>query len=148
MVDPTADRVWVDRMPYRRTLAGMLLASVAGLVLATATGPLAPVLAVVAVAQLLCGIGPSLYGVNQQTFRQALVPPGLVARANATWRFLVYGTQALGALLGGALGSAIGLRATLVVSSALMLFGTAIACASPLRSLRELPTSGAEAGPV
>ncbi|WP_143653148.1 hypothetical protein [Streptosporangium subroseum] len=49
------------------------------------------------------------------------------------------GTQPLGALLGGVLGSVLSLRVTLVIGSGVMLLGTAIAYASPLRSLRELP---------
>jgi MFS family permease len=119
--------------PGRAFIAGMLLAATAGLVLATVAGPLAPMLVVVVAAQLLRGAGPSLYGINQQTFRQTLIAPDLLSRANATWRFLVYGTQSLGALLGGLLGSTLGLRATLVVSSGVMLIGTVIACVSPLR---------------
>ncbi|NJP97257.1 MFS transporter [Nonomuraea sp. FMUSA5-5] len=106
--------------------------------LAAAAGPFALVVAVVVLAQLLRGAGPSLYGVNQQTFRQALIPAELLSRANATWRFLAYGGQSLGALAGGAAAAALGLRATLVVTSCVMLAGTAIGAASPLRSLRRL----------
>ncbi|MEU4831605.1 MFS transporter [Streptosporangium sp. NPDC023615] len=120
-------------------VAGMSLAAVAGPVLATAGGPLTLTLAILVVAQVLRGTGPSLYGVNQQTLRQALIAPALLSRVNATWRFLVYGTQPLGALLGGLLGSVLGLRATLVVGGGVMLAGVAVALASPLRSLRELP---------
>ncbi|WP_346113775.1 MFS transporter [Nonomuraea maheshkhaliensis] len=120
-------------------IAGMGLASAAGLVLAAAAGPFAVTLAVLVVSQVLRGSGPSLFGVNQQTLRQALIAPELLSRANATWRFLAYGGQALGALLGGAAGTALGPRATLVVTSCLMLAGTALGLASPLRSLRELP---------
>lgn len=123
----------------RAFIAGMFLAAGAGLVLAAAAGPVLLALAILVVAQVLRGAGPSLYGVNQQTFRQALIAPALLSRANATWRFLVYGTQASGALLGGLLGSTLNLRATLVISSGAMLLGTAIAAVSPLRSLRELP---------
>ncbi|MEV4804454.1 hypothetical protein AB0K18_31010 [Nonomuraea sp. NPDC049421] len=83
-------------------------------------------------------MGPSLYGVNQQTLRQTLIPAELLSRANATWRFLAYGGQSLGALAGGAAGAAFGLKATLVVSSCLMLAGTAIGFASPVRRLREV----------
>lgn len=113
---------------------GMLLASVGGFALAVATGPL-----VLAAAQCLRGAAHSLYGVNQQTFRQSLVPDRLLARVNATWRFLIYGGMSFGALLGGLLGTVLGLRLTLVVTSCVMLLGTGIAWASPLRSLRELP---------
>jgi MFS family permease len=120
-------------------IAGMFLAAIAGLVFAAATGPLLLALLIVALAQILRGTGPSIYGISQQTFRQALIAPALLARVNATWRFLVYGTQPLGALLGGLLGATLNLRATLIISSGAMLLGTTIAMFSPLRSLRELP---------
>ena len=126
-------------------ITGMFLTATAGIVLAAAAGPLPLALVVLAVAQILRGWGPSLFGVNQQTFRQALTAPALLPRANATWRFLVYGVQAIGALLGGVLGSTLNLRATLIVGSAVMLAGTAIAYLSPLRSLRELPGQHAKA---
>ncbi|HEY3610761.1 MAG TPA: MFS transporter [Pseudonocardiaceae bacterium] len=126
-------------------ITGMFLAATAGLVLAAATGPVPIALVVLAIAQILRGCGPSLFGVNQQTFRQALTAPTLLSRANATWRFLVYGVQAIGALLGGLLGSTLNLRATLIVGSGVMLAGTAIAYLSPLRSLRELPAGHARA---
>ena len=128
--------------PGRAFIAGMLLASTAGLALAGAAGPPWASLALLSLAQLLRGAGPSLYGINQQTFRQTLIAPHLLSRANATWRFLVFGSQAAGALLGGLAGSMLGLRATLLLSSAAMLGGTALAGASPLRSLRELPPPG------
>jgi hypothetical protein len=121
-------------------ITGMLLASSGGLVLAVASRPLPLALVILVIAQALRGAGPALYGVNQQTFRQALIPPIALSRANATWRFLVYGMQPIGALLGGLAGSALNLRATLIISSAVMLLGTAIAYASPLRTLRELPS--------
>jgi MFS family permease len=124
--------------PGRAGISGMLLASSAGLVLAAA-GPLA----LVVVAQLLRGAAPSIFGVNQQTLRQMLVPPERLAQVNASWRFLVFGFQSLGALVGGLLASAAGLRSTLVATSCLMLTGMAISIASPLRSLRSMPVPGA-----
>ncbi|KAB8176784.1 MFS transporter [Microbispora catharanthi] len=135
VVDPVTRRIG----PGRCFVTGMLIAAVAGLVLAAAGSLVALTLVILAVAQLLRGAGPSLYGVNQQTLRQTLIAPALLSRANATWRFLVSGMQPLGALLGGLLGSLFSLRATLVISSGVMLLGTAIAYASPLRSLREIP---------
>jgi MFS family permease len=120
-------------------ITGMLLASSGGLVLAAASRPLWLALVILVIAQALRGAGPALFGVNQQTFRQALIPPAALSRANATWRFLVYGMQSIGAILGGFTGSALSLRATLIISSATMLLGVIVAYASPLRTLRELP---------
>lgn len=131
---------WVTRRlgPGPTFIAGMAFASVSGLVLAAATGPFLVAFAILVLAQFLRGIGPSLYGINQQTFRQALIPAELLSRVNATWRFFAFGGQAIGALLGGAAGAALGFRATLVVSSCLMLAGTAVALVSPVRGLRDL----------
>jgi MFS family permease len=88
------------------------------------------------VGQLLSGLGFALYGVPQRTLRQALVPEHLLGRVNATWRRLVIGGQTVGALLGGILGTGLGLRPTLVISSAGMLVGFARAARSQLRSFR------------
>ncbi|MFC0542217.1 MFS transporter [Kutzneria chonburiensis] len=114
LVTPTVTR----RLgPGRTFVLGMLVSSLAGFVLVV--GP-------ALLSQVFRGVGPSLYGVNQQTFRQTLVAPDQVSRVNAGWRFLVYGTQPVGALLGGLSGT-LDLRVTLVVSTALMLAGTALA---------------------
>jgi MFS family permease len=118
--------------PGRAHITGMLFTSLAGLALAVTGWP------TLALAQVLRGAGSSIFGVNQQTIRQARIGPETLARANATWRFFIFGLQSLGALAGGALGTVLGLRATLIVTSFLMLTGTAIAFLSPLRSLRSL----------
>ncbi|MEQ4207039.1 MFS transporter [Actinopolymorpha sp. B9G3] len=120
-------------------IAGGLIASTAGLVLATATGPLPLVLGIVLIGQVFAGGGPLLYAVNQRTIRQSLVAPEMLTRINATWRFLVFGAQPVGALLGGVAGGALGLRSTMVVASVGMLTGVAVAVMSPLRTLRTLP---------
>ena len=129
--------------PGRAFIAGMFLASTAGVVLAGAFRPLPLALTVLIFAQLLRGAGPSIYSVHQQTFRQSLLAPEVLSRANGSWRFLVYGMQVFGALLGGVLGSALGLRETLLISSAVMLSGVAIAYSSPLRTLQSLPAEPA-----
>lgn len=120
-------------------IVGMALSSLAGLVMASAAGPMLLALAIVIVAQLLHGWGPTLYGINQQTIRQVLIGPEFLTRAQASWRFLVYGMQPVGALLGGFLATAVGFRVTLVAGSLIMMIGTAVALLSPLRTLRQLP---------
>jgi MFS family permease len=120
-------------------ILGVLCAGAAGLVLAAARGPFWLVFTVIAAGQVLRGIGPSLYSINQQTLRQALTAPEMLSRINATWRFLVFGMQPIGALIGGFLGGAIGLRNTLIVGGIGTLAGAALALVSPLLKFRRLP---------
>ena len=120
-------------------ITGQILASLAGLFLAAARGPLTVVMLFVVVGQLVGGLGVPLYAVPQRTLRQALVPDQVLGRANATWRFLVFGAQPLGALLGGAIGATVGLRTALVVGSVGTLLAVAWATRSPLRLLRQIP---------
>lgn len=65
---------------------------------------------------LLVGAGAVAYNVNQLSLRQALCPLRLQGRMNATVRFAVWGTMPLGALVGSALGTGIGVRPTLWVA--------------------------------
>jgi len=97
-------------------------------------------LVLLAVAQIAMWMGTVVYNITQVSFRQGLCPPALLGRMNATMRFLVWGTMPLGALLGGVLGSTIGVRETLLVVAV----GEALAFLpvflSPLRRMRELPS--------
>jgi MFS family permease len=61
-----------------------------------------------------CGVG---WNINQVSLRQAITPPRMQGRMNATMRFIVWGTMPIGAIVGGILGSTIGLQATIVVGA-------------------------------
>jgi Na+/melibiose symporter-like transporter len=102
----------------RAYVTGQLLASFSGLALAAGLTPLA------FVSQLLTGLGMPLYGVPQRTLRQSLVPPALLPQTTATWRTLVIGGQTAGALTSGVLATTIGLRPTLILTTAGMLTAT------------------------
>jgi MFS family permease len=72
------------------------------------------------VALLVIGIaagelGQIIYAITNVSLRQRLCPDALLGRVNATMRFLIMGSFPLGALLGGVLGEAIGLRETMWV---------------------------------
>jgi MFS family permease len=90
-------------------------------------------------AAILQGFAVVVYNIIQVSYRQAICPPRLQGRMNSVMRFIVWGTIPIGALVGGALGTWVGLRETIVVG--------AIGCGlsflwilfSPQRHLREMP---------
>jgi MFS family permease len=95
----------------------------------------------VAACWAVVGFSVVVYNITQVSFRQGLCPERLLGRMNATIRFLVWGTMPLGGLLGGVLGSTIGVRPTMWVGAIGMALAFLPAFLSPLRTMRELPTS-------
>ncbi|MEO5966251.1 MAG: MFS transporter [Candidatus Limnocylindrales bacterium] len=61
-----------------------------------------------------CGVG---WNINQVSLRQAITQPRMQGKMNATMRFIVWGTMPIGSILGGALGSLIGLHATIIIGA-------------------------------
>lgn len=81
-----------------------------------------------------------IYNTAQVAYRQAICPPELLGRMNASVRWLVWGSLPLGALFGGALGTWIGLRAALTVCVLGTWAASLFVIFSPLRRLRDVPT--------
>jgi predicted MFS family arabinose efflux permease len=75
----------------------------------------------------------------QVSLRQRVCPPELQGRVSATMSFVSWGAAPLGSLLGGVLGTAFGLHATLWVAGLATLAGTAFLYFSPFRTLRSVP---------
>ncbi|MBO0839461.1 MAG: MFS transporter [Sciscionella sp.] len=97
------------------------------------------------VGSLVFGIGVVVYNVAQVSFRQAICPDRLLGRMNATVRFVVWGTMPVGALLGGALGTWIGVHTTLWVAAIGAALSPLFVTLSPLRTLRDIPTDQPDA---
>ncbi|WP_086828290.1 MFS transporter [Allokutzneria sp. NRRL B-24872] len=95
----------------------------------------------VMIAWFALGYGAIVYNVAQVSFRQAICPDRLLGRMNASVRFVVFGTQPLGALAGGAVGEVIGVRPTLWITATGMALAVSWVLASPLRRMRDLPVS-------
>jgi MFS family permease len=89
--------------------------------------------------------GGQVCAVNVLTTRQLLSPEPLLGRVNASFRFAGLGVSPLGALLGGVLGAAVGLRAALLVAVGGMLLAPLIVAVSPVRRLRDLPAQAGTA---
>ncbi|MER7766852.1 MFS transporter [Kitasatospora sp. NPDC096140] len=88
--------------------------------------------------------GIPVFDITVISFRQMVTPDHLLGRVNATVRTLARGSLPLGALIGGALGSALGLRTTILVAAVGLLLPAVILFLSPVRSVRQLDGLAAE----
>ena len=118
-------------------ILGAFVSGVAFLPLTFVQGDLA--IAEVSALMFVLLFGMLVYNVNQVSYRQALVPLRLQGRLYASMRTIVWGTLPLGALFGGFLGDAVGLREAILVN----VIGGAVAflwvLLSPVRIVREMP---------
>jgi MFS family permease len=112
------------------------LSGLGGLTIALVDGDGLGTLPMLTAAQLLLMLGVPVYNINQLSLRQAMTPAAVRGRVNATMRCLVWGTMPLGALAGGVLGEAIGVRPTIALAALGMMLASAWVVASPVRRLR------------
>jgi MFS family permease len=85
-------------------------------------------------SQILRNSGLTVFSINQISLRQAITPPDLLGRVNATRRALVFGIIPLGSLLGGFLGTVVDMPSTIVVSLAIEALALVAVTVSPLRA--------------
>ena len=74
------------------------------------------------------------------SLRQSLLPLSMLGRVGATFRAVGGGAAVVGALAGGLLGQALGLREALILAIGGLLIGPLLGGLSPLRSVRGMPT--------
>ena len=132
------------RVTHRFGLGPTILATA---VLSVATGFLTPLAfgpPLVAASFLMAGqlLGDGVAIVRQiaaTSVRQSLAPERSLGRVNASMHLLAVGVAPLGALAGGALGEALGIRSTIWVAVIGSDLGLLLLFLSPLRHLRHLP---------
>jgi len=83
-----------------------------------------------------CGVG---WNINQVSLRQAITPPRMQGKMNATMRFIVWGTIPIGSIGGGILGSVIGLHETIWVGALGSLVAFLPVTLSSVRKIRTMP---------
>jgi MFS family permease len=81
-----------------------------------------------------------VYNVAQVSYRQSVTPPQLMGRMNAAVRWIVWGTMPLGGVIGGALGTVIGIRPTLWIAFIGSWAAGFWVYFSPLRHMRDVPS--------
>jgi len=131
-----------SRLTARIGVGRMLVLSSIGFSLAglpVAFAPDALTFAAVALFVFIGGFFGVAWNINQVSLRQAITPPRMQGRMTATMRFIVWGTIPLGSVAGGALGSLIGLHATIVVGAVGGLIGFVPVTLSSVRSIVTMP---------
>ena len=120
-------------------LGGVVVECAAMLLVPAVRGPLGLVVPVLVAAFALNGLGLGLTNVYAVSLRQTSTPDQLLGRVNASYRFLSFGSIPLGALLGGFLGQALGLRPALTIAAVALLSTILWLLLSPIPRLRALP---------
>ncbi len=118
-----------------------------GALLVPAAPAAAPIPWLVA-AQFLVSFGSTTYNIGQVSIRQAITPPRLYGRMNATMRFMVWGTMPVGAALGGAVGGAIGLRPTIWIAATASLLAVVPVLASRMWAIGSVDAAIARFSPA
>ncbi|MEV6213003.1 MFS transporter [Kitasatospora sp. NPDC051914] len=85
------------------------------------------------------GFSAMVYNVAQLSYRQSVTPPELMGRMNAAVRWVVWGTLPIGGVLGGALGTLIGVRPALWLAFVGAWAAGWFVFFSPLRHMRDVP---------
>jgi MFS family permease len=131
-----------NRLGSARTLAlSALIAGLSGLLIPLArTGP---ALTWYVAGSLMLSAGTLVGNILVAAFRQAYCPPEMLGRVVAGMRFLGFGAIPVGALLAGALGTAMGIGNALWAVLAVNALTALILLSPALRSDRDLPAGQA-----
>jgi len=100
--------------------------------------------ALVAVAEFFNGMGVMVLDVGLGSLYAALVPDQMRARVSGAFLLVNYGVRPIGAVAGGLLAMAVGLRTTMWVTAIGALAGVLWLLPSPMPRLRDLPRAAVD----
>ncbi|MEU9510420.1 MFS transporter [Micromonospora sp. NPDC048170] len=120
-------------------LAGFVLFPAPLLLVPLADGPTPMVVGMLFAAEFLSAVGVMMLDITGGSVQTALTPQTLLARVAGARRTVNYGVRPIGALLGGALGTTLGVRPALWIATAGALVGVLWVVFSPVPRLHGLP---------
>ncbi|MEO3743267.1 MFS transporter [Plantactinospora sp. B5E13] len=123
----------------RTVVLGFILFPAPLILVPLADGPTPLLLSALVAAEFLSGLGVMVLDITVGSMQTATIPETLLARVTGVKRTINYGIRPLGALLGGALGTALGVRPTLWIATVGALAGVLWVLPSPIPKLRDLP---------
>ena len=104
-----------------------------------AGGPKPLVLAMLFLAEFGSGLGVMILDISAASIFESLIPHRLRSRVSGAYTLVNYGVRPVGSLIGGLLGSTIGLRPTLWIATTGAIAGFFWLLPSPIPKMRELP---------
>ncbi len=136
--------MWAARITARAGVGPTLILAVLGVGIGMLFVPFAAGATLLAAAllvaqQLLGDVAATVFDINQSTLRQHLAPAAMLGRVNATLHLDKQAAALAGTLLGGVLGTWIGVREALAVAGVLTLLSALWLALSPLRHLVRHP---------
>ncbi|MGW2727731.1 MFS transporter [Streptomyces sp. NPDC001494] len=111
-------------------------------VAAAAGGPTWARAGTLGLAEFLAGIGVMLFDVNLNSLQTAVIPDGMRSRVAGAFSTVNYGIRPVGALVGGVLATAVGLRTTLVTAAVGGALSLLWLLPSPIPRIRSLARLG------
>jgi predicted MFS family arabinose efflux permease len=139
LAERTVKRYGIGGALIGTTLAGggfTLLIPLAG-------GSLSGAMLMLMIAQLCGDAFSTLSFITAVSLRQSIAPDRLLGRTSTAMQVLIAGVAPIGALAGGLLAEAIGVRATLLIAGIGIMLSTGWLILSPIRSLRGPPDRAA-----
>jgi len=128
----------------KRLGLGMAIAIPAGITVINMAAPLAiygHAFLIVGTIGLITGIMLPIYNINQVSLRQTIVPDRIQGRMNATVRTINWGTMPVGAIIGGTLGTTVGVIGTILIGGALQGAAVLWIVSKNVIHLKEMPKS-------
>jgi MFS family permease len=110
----------VERVERRLGRARILTLAVAFSALTIAVPGLTTNAWLVGASFAVAGAAGVMWNVVTVSLRQRIVPDALLGRLNASYRLLAWGSQPIGALLGGIVGQVLGLQAVFLIAGAVV----------------------------
>jgi MFS family permease len=123
----------------RMVLLGALVFPAPTAAIALAGGPRWAAFTVVLLAETIAAFGVMVFDINLNSVQAAVTADALRGRVAGVFGTINYGARPLGAVLGGLLGSAIGVRPTLILAALGGMLAGLWLVRSPIAGLRTLP---------
>lgn len=117
-------------------VAGCALFTVPLLLVPLAGGPKLAILGTLFAAEFVSGFGVMVLDISVGSIFAAVIPDEVRSRVSGAFQAVNYGTRPVGALLGGALGTMIGLRPALWIAASGGVLGFLVLLPSPLPAFR------------